>query len=144
MSPLRLPLLLLVLLAPLGCGEQVAPPPATPTQAPAPTEFSRPYPGHVPELWAERRATFLITDERTGKPIEGAVITRHVEMVMGPEGWGPEADRVVTDAYGLASIELKEDDHELKTRTDPQKFDLRVSSHQSEERRCAQDQAGSA
>ena len=100
MSPLRLPLLLLVLLAPLGCGEQVASPPATPTPATeaAPTEFSRPYLGYVPELWAERRATFLITDERTGKPIEGAVITRHVEMVMGPDGWGPEADRVVTDA----------------------------------------------
>lgn len=66
----------------------------------------RPYDGvvwhSVPETWVH----FLVRDARTGQPVPGAVIRRHVEMEMSDDAtWGPARGEWRTGAHGVFALD---------------------------------------
>ncbi len=92
-----------------ACGET---PTSTPKPAPAPkpepAEWVKPYDGWLPDTAPENTAVVRVLDERTGQPIRGAVVRRHLEMEMGPAGWGPSYEEATTDEHGIAVIPIVE------------------------------------
>ena len=61
------------------------------------------YEGVVPHTDPER-AVLLVRDDRTRRPIAGARVSRHPEMVIGARGWAPCLGVAVTDRFGLAAL----------------------------------------
>ncbi len=87
-------------LALLGCGTE----PASRAR-PASAEWVRPFDGYLPECAPEGVAVLRVVDGRTHQPIEGAIVRKHHEIDVGPDGWAPVAQEARTDAYGLAWFE---------------------------------------
>ncbi|MDJ0522078.1 MAG: carboxypeptidase-like regulatory domain-containing protein [Planctomycetota bacterium] len=95
---------LLLILSACG-GEEPAPPGAPPEEV---AEWVRPYDGWLPGTAPEHTGVVRVIDERTGEPIVGAIVRRHLEMEMGPDGWGPSFEETRTDEHGIAVIPIQE------------------------------------
>ncbi len=97
---------LVLLLCLTACGdERPGPPPPGEHRA----EWVKPYDGVLPGTTEpEQVAVLRVIDERTGRPIAGAVVKRHLEFEMGPDGWAPGFEEGTTDEYGIAVIPVEE------------------------------------
>ncbi len=70
-----------------------------------PVEWVRKYDGQLPDTEPYDAALLLVRDARTGKPIEGAVIRRHLWGLVGEDGsWAPVRGECRTDSLGLARL----------------------------------------
>lgn len=105
-------LISMLVLAFVGCGGDKPAPEeargAAGTPPPPPTEWVKPYDGWLPDTAPENTAVVRVLDERTGAPLTGAIVRRHLEMEMGPDGWGPSFEEARTDEYGIAVVRILE------------------------------------
>ena len=100
---LLLPLLLLLAACPDTRPRQEA---ATPSTG----EWVRPFDGYLPDDPPLGMAVIQVVDEVTREPVANALIRQCWEIDVGRDGWAPIVRTLRTDAFGLAHVQIPENE----------------------------------